>query len=263
MSSLIKRIVFSAVFISLSVAAIFMPSKWLFIVVVEAFILIALDEFFRIAIQKGIAVNRVLGLSFGALLPLPFAYPVDLFILVVACLSIFAFNFRRNLLNQALLNTSVTLFGIFYVAWFLSHLTKLEYLSGWWVFYLILVVKGGDAGAYFIGKNFGRVKLIEHISPNKSVEGAVGGFLTSVVLSLAAKIFFPAVPMAHLAVLGVMSAVLAQLGDLAESLIKRDAGVKDSGHVPGLGGILDIMDSVIPTAPFVFYYVTVVLRGGL
>ncbi|MDD5671236.1 MAG: phosphatidate cytidylyltransferase, partial [Candidatus Omnitrophica bacterium] len=115
------------------------------------------------------------------------------------------------------------------------------------------------AGAYFVGKNYGKIKLIEHISPNKSVEGAVGGFLTTVALSLLSFIYLPHVPFVHLLVLGILTGLLAQLGDLAESVMKRDAGVKDSGAVPGLGGILDILDSLILTIPFIYYYITIVL----
>ena len=136
-----------------------------------------------------------------------------------------------------MISTAVTLFGIVYACWFFLHLLKIKTLphGEFWIFYTILVVKGGDAGAYFVGRKFGKAKLIEHISPNKSIEGAVGGFLTTLILSLCAKIYLPHVPLSHLLVLGIVAGVLSQLGDLAESLIKRDVGVKESGRIPGLG----------------------------
>ena len=127
-----------------------------------------------------------------------------------------------------------------------------------WVFYLIFIVKMGDAAAYFIGKRFGRHKYAVHISPNKSIEGAVAGFVVTVICSLLAKLYLDHVPLAHLAILGILIGVLGQLGDLAESLLKRDAGVKDSGHIPGLGGVLDVVDSLLLTIPATYYYLTAV-----
>jgi phosphatidate cytidylyltransferase len=152
----------------------------------------------------------------------------------------------------------VTTFGIVYVAWFFSFLMKLRYLPNGakWVFYTIFIVKLGDAAAYFFGKAFGRVKLVEHISPQKSVEGAVAGFLATVLASLVSKTYLSHVSAIHFLVMGVAVGFLAALGDLAESLIKRDVGVKDSGALPGLGGILDVMDSLLLSIPFVYYYIT-------
>lgn len=259
MIQLAKRLISSAVLVSITLFTIFLAPKWFFFLVVEAFILSALNEFLSLAEKKGIVINRALGLFFGALLPFSFYFPSESVILMMACLTLFIFNFHRRLREQALVSTAVTVFGIIYVAWFFSHLTKIHYLphGPWWVFYTLLLVKGGDAGAYFIGKTFGKIKLIEHVSPNKSIEGAIGGFLTTFLLSLASKAYLPYAEMVHLAVLGAALGILSQFGDLAESLIKRDVGVKDSGHVPGLGGILDVLDSLLLTVPFVYYYITV------
>ncbi len=102
-------------------------------------------------------------------------------------------------------------------------------------------------------------KLIEHISPNKSVEGAAGGLLTTLVLSLLSKSYLGFIPLGHLFIMGILVGVISQVGDLAESLLKREVGVKDSGQLPGLGGVLDILDSVIFTVPFVYYYIVFAL----
>lgn len=208
--------------------------------------------------RKGFFINRYLGLTFGALLPLPYYYAGDVMILTLSVLCIFLFNFHRKLREDASVSTALTTFGLIYVAWFFSFMVKIRMLEygSWWIFYLILVIKAGDATAYFVGKAFGRHKLIAHISPNKSMEGAVAGFLATLVLSLGSKIYLTHVPISHLIVLGVVFGILSQLGDLAESLLKRDVGVKDSGNIPGLGGVLDVVDSLLLTIPILYYYLT-------
>ena len=255
---LIKRLVISAILVSLTIFTIFCAPNWFFFLIVELFGLLALNEFLTLAEKKGIVINRLSCLFFGMLLPFSFYFPSDSIILTMACLSFFIFNFHRRLREQALISTAVTFFGLIYVAWFFSHLVKIKELPGGssWVFFVILLVKGGDAGAYFVGRKIGRNKLIEHVSPNKSVEGAVAGFATTVILSLISKIYLPHVEWTHLLVLGTALGLLSQFGDLAESLIKRDAGVKDSGSIPGLGGILDVLDSLLLSVPFAYYYIT-------
>ena len=255
---LAKRLFTSAILIAVAYYAIFLAPHWLFFLVIEAFVLLGLNEFLSLTEKKGIVINRGLGLFFGGLLPLSYYYPAEPLIFVTALLSIFIFNFHRRLRDQALVSTAVTTFGLIYVAWFFSFLMKMRYLpnGAHWVFYTIFIVKIGDAAAYFIGKAFGRMKLIEHISPQKSVEGAIAGFLATVLASVAYKVFLPHVDMLHLLVIGIAVGFLSGLGDLAESLIKRDVGVKDSGSLPGLGGMLDVLDSLLFSIPFVYYYIT-------
>lgn len=257
-SQLTKRLLTSALLVAVAGYTIFLAPAWFFFLVVEVFVLLGLNEFLTLAEKKGIVINRALGLFFGALLPLSYYFPAESLIFVIGCLTLFIFNFHRRLREQALVSTAVTTFGLVYVAWFFSFLMKLRYLTNGakWVFYTILVVKLGDTVAYFVGKRFGRMKLIEHISPQKSVEGAVAGFLTTVLASVASKIYLPQVEVIHLLVMGVAAGLLSGLGDLAESLIKRDVGVKDSGHLPGLGGMLDVLDSLLLVIPFVYYYLT-------
>lgn len=257
-----KRLSWSAALITIAVYAIFFSPVWFFLVIVETFVILGLLEYFNLAERKGFFINRYLGLMFGALLPLPYYFSGEAVILTVAVLCLFVFNFHRHLKEQAIVSTALTLFGLVYVAWFFSFLAKIRALDhgAFWVFYIIFIVKSGDAAAYFIGKKFGSHKLIVHISPNKSVEGAVAGFLVTFVLSLASKLYLKGVPILHLAILGVVFGILSQLGDLAESLLKRDAGVKDSGNIPGLGGILDVTDSLLLTIPITYYYLTAI-RG--
>ncbi|MBI3306435.1 MAG: phosphatidate cytidylyltransferase [Candidatus Omnitrophica bacterium] len=257
-SSLGKRLISSAFLVSIAIFTMFFAPDWFFFLVVEGFVLLGLNEFLVLAEKKGIQINRWFGVVLGGILPFSFYFGSEDIILVVACVVIFLFNFYRRRRDQAIVSTAVTIFAVIYIAWFFSYLIKIKHLEhgDFWVFYTILLVKGGDAGAYFVGKTFGKTKLIEHISPNKSVEGAWGGFAVTVLLSLISKSYLWHAEFFHLLILGIMVGILSQLGDLSESLIKRDAGVKDSGDMPGLGGVLDVLDSLLFTVPFVYYYLT-------
>lgn len=263
--SLKKRLIYSSILIPVTLAAIFFSPLWFFFVIVLTFAMLGLWEFFVMAEKKGVPVNRYLGLGLGLALAISFWYSNESLILAFAVLITFCYYFHPSRRDQALVGASVTIFGIIYAGWLFFYLLKLRQLDhgAWWIFYTILIVKAGDAGAYFTGSQFGRQKLIEHISPNKSVEGALGGLATSVILSLGSKIYLTEVPFSHLFFLGIVLGVFSQLGDLAESLIKRDVGVKDSGEIPGLGGIMDVIDSLILTIPFVYYYIVLFNPYGI
>lgn len=260
-TSLTKRLLYSAIFITLAIYSIFFAPNWIFFLVVEAFNLVALYEFYEMAEKKGIFINKFLGLIFGAMLPFSFYFEGESIIILVTILCLFIFNFHRSLKTNSLMSTAVTVFGIFYVSFLFSYLAKVKHLENGaaWVAYVILVTKLGDAAAYFVGSRFGKHALIPHISPHKTIEGAVANFITCVVVSLLAIFYIPNVSWIHLLILGSVLGILSQLGDLAESLIKRDVGVKDSGNIPGLGGVLDIIDSLLFTVPFAHYYLTAFL----
>jgi len=252
-----KRLLTSAILVGTSLYAIFWAPNWIFVLTVELFVLLSLNEFFEMAAKKEEwTINRGLGLTFGGLFPLTYYFPGDVVIMLSAVLCIFLYNFHRRLKAQALVNTSVTMFGIVYVAWFFSFIAKIRQLphGAWWVLFVILVTKSGDMAAYFVGQRYGRTKFIPHISPQKSVEGSVASFACSVGVASLSKVYLPYVPMVHLITLGIVLGVLAQVGDLCESLIKRDVGVKDSGNLPGIGGVLDVLDSLLFTIPFLYYY---------
>jgi phosphatidate cytidylyltransferase len=124
------------------------------------------------------------------------------------------------------------------------------------VFFLLLVVWLGDAGAYYVGKRFGRHKLSPRISPKKTIEGGVGGITTSVIAAVVIHFtFFPNFPIIHAVIAGVILSICGMIGDLAESMWKRSASVKDSGTlIPGHGGFLDRFDSIFFTAPLLYVY---------
>ena len=160
---------------------------------------------------------------------------------------------------------SLTLFGILYVSWFLSFFIKMRFLEGgpWWVAYLVGVTKAGDIGAYFVGSLCGRHShsLIPHISPKKTIEGMLGGLLASIMASLAMGRYLPLhFSVWHVLVLGFLIGIVGQIGDLSESLMKRFSSAKDSGGIlPGIGGVLDSVDSVLFTAPIFYFHLKVFL----
>lgn len=183
---------------------------------------------------------------------------------MIALVAIFILQFRRRDNSQAVIGISTTLFGIVYVTWLFSFLIKLRYLPGGqgYLAAILLTTKSSDIGAYLIGSRFGKHALIPRISPQKSIEGALGGLLFSILAAIACKPFLN-FNYAHLAVLGLGIGLLAELGDLSESLIKRDCQVKDSGSffLQGMGGILDLIDSLLFTAPAFYFYVSSIVKG--
>ena len=188
--------------------------------------------------------------------------------------------------NFTITDVGTTIFGVMYISWLLGHLLLLISLpyGSIYLFVLFFVTWVGDGGAYLVGRKLGKHKLIPRISPNKTVEGSVAGLVTTVVAIIVFKAIefkeplsvylggdlflldfkglLPGFSYPEAIVLGFLIGVFGQVGDLAESLVKRDAGVKDSGNVlPGHGGVLDVMDSLMFVGP-VFYYFLVFVVGG-
>ena len=269
-SALRKRIISSVLMTSLVFLIIFFFPTWVFALLASALIGLSLHEFYAMAAKKGIFVYKHFGISAGMLVPVivylqrgTVGYvDLDAAFIVLACLFAFVLQFTRRDNSQALMSIAVTMMGLLYIGWFLSFFVKLKFLPDGPVLvtYLILVTKSSDIGAYFIGRRFGKKSLIPRISPSKTIEGTIGGFGTSVCVSMACATFLPAYLRGHVVVLGAFFGVLSQVGDLAESLLKRDCGVKDSGRkFSGFGGVLDMLDSLFFTAP-IFYYYVVMLR---
>ena len=169
----------------------------------------------------------------------------------------------RKQKQGAFTDWSWTFAGIFYVGWLLSYLVALRGLDGGrsWLFLAILATFGSDSAAYFIGRLFGKQKLAPTISPKKTWEGAVGGLAGAAAVSLLFLLPTPLKLTAYLnwwqiIIVGLLISVFGQLGDLVESLFKRNTGVKDSGNIfPGHGGMLDRMDSIVFAVVLVYYIV--------
>ncbi|MFH1541865.1 MAG: phosphatidate cytidylyltransferase [bacterium] len=180
---------------------------------------------------------------------------------VSAVVTMIATLFLKERPKEAIVDIAVTLMGMIYIGWFYSYFLFIRALSdkGAYLIFMMMTVWALDVVAYFAGKAFGRHKLWPSVSPKKSVEGAIAGFIFALV---AAYIFgyYADFSTVHSLILGGIIGIVAQFSDLVESLIKRDAGVKDASDlVPGHGGILDRMDSFIFTAPVVYYYLVWIL----
>lgn len=154
---------------------------------------------------------------------------------------------------------ALTLFGAFYVGYLFSYAFLLRHLDHGFFYLLLafLLAWATDIGAYAFGRMFGKHKLAPALSPNKTKEGALGGILSSLVVSVIAFMIVPGVEstVAQAAILGVLASIAGQLGDLVASAIKRQTGIKDFGNLlPGHGGVLDRFDSFLLVAPLVYYY---------
>ncbi len=168
----------------------------------------------------------------------------------------------------AFTNWAWTFAGILYVGWLLSYILELRGLGNGrsWVFLALFATFGSDTAAFFVGRAIGKHKLAPTISPNKTWEGAIGGLLGAVIISLLFLLPTPVQLSASLTwwqavILGLLISFFGQLGDLVESLLKRNVGVKDSGNlIPGHGGILDRMDSIVFAVVVVYYWVIWTIR---
>jgi len=238
---------------------------WLTSLLVIFFALVALYEFFTMIEKKGIVIFKYFGLGIGIviLLSVSFQFEVtrgwELLSITLVLLSIILIQFRRLENKGVIVGLSTTIFGIFYIPWFMGFLIKVRYLEHGlgMLASVLLITKAGDIGAYLVGSRFGRHTLIPRISPNKTREGLLGALVFSLLAALISKSFMPAnFTYLHLLVLGIFLGTLGQLGDLSESLIKRDCEVKDSGAMfPGLGGALDCIDSLLFTGPVFYFWV--------
>ncbi|MFA5410534.1 MAG: phosphatidate cytidylyltransferase [Candidatus Omnitrophota bacterium] len=268
---LIKRIITACVVIPIVALAVL--SQWFFNVVVMLFIISGLYEFFTMLENKGITAYKYFGILMGTLIPVSIMFSFEptkkweLFFIVLTLLFLITMLFKRRENYGVIVDISTTIFGILYVSWFFSFLIKIRSFSGGTglLAAVLLITKLGDIGAYLVGSRFGKTPLIPRISPNKSLEGSLGGLFFSVAGALISRPFFPlfgaeVLTYTHLILMGITLGIIGQLGDLAESLMKRDCGVKDSGVIlPGMGGVLDVMDSLLFTAPVFYFYISIVL----
>jgi len=220
-------------------------------------------EFYRMAQERGIRPSARLGSALGALVILDAYHPLlpaTGALLLAACLLaiMVARLFSARPVDGAIEDVAATFMGIVYVALLFSF--QVSILTGsdgrQWLVFLYFIIWASDIGAYSIGIPFGRHRLYEKISPKKSIEGLIGALVASAGMALLCRWWF----MPHIgtgAVIGIALALAAigTIGDLVESLFKRAAGVKDSGTIiPGHGGILDRMDSMLFAAPVLYYY---------
>lgn len=260
---IVKRI-FTSLFLIL-ISSIAITIDWLASLMIILFAITALKEFFTMIEKKDIEIFKYFGLGVGLVILLSVSLRFELtrgwelLLISLALLFLIIIQFRRRQNTGVIIGLSTTIFGIFYITWFMSFLIKIRYLDygAGLLAAVVLITKLGDIGAYLVGSRFGRHALIFRISPNKTREGFLGGLLFSLFAALAVKFFMPSnFSYLHLLILGLFLGILGQLGDLSESLMKRDCEVKDSGKIfPGLGGALDCIDSLLFTAPVFYFWV--------
>ena len=226
---------------------------------------LALVELYRLHFQPRVATMAImLGLVMTTLvfshLQWPEAVPLHPVLLLTLAATLLFHLLSKQDLSRSLVDISVLIFGTLYIGFALGHLLLTRALPDgiFLVFFVILVTWAGDTGAYYAGVSMGRTPLAPRISPNKTVEGLLGGCLLAVVIALIARAWFiPSFTIVDAVVLGILLTVAGLIGDLSESMFKRGAGVKDSGGlIPGHGGMLDRLDSLLLTAPAYYYYVT-------
>lgn len=274
---MIERLLTVLVSVPVIFACTYSGGLWFF-ALVSVLAAVSVNEFYNLMKKKGFNPYYTLGnlFSLGIII---FAHntishpnwePASAAILTAAVISCFLSGVFIKRSAQATANISITLLGILYIGWLFSYLVLLRALAphGEFLFLLMFTVWTADTLAYFVGKKLGRRPLSPYISPKKTVEGAVAGLagaiLAAVLFGMAYdQTLYPA-SLIHYLVIGGFVGIIAQLSDLSESLIKRDAGAKDSSNiVPGHGGILDRMDSFIFTAPLLYYYAITFLSNHI
>ena len=290
----LRRFVSTVVLWTVILAALFSGNRFIsdgvFILLVALLALAGLVEFYGIAEKRGMVSFKVSGVIGGLLLMVGTFlnvtgrigtsgsparvndFETGFLILFVLGLCVRQFVSRRNVAGITAIAT--TLFGLMYVPWLLNFIQKISFFpfpagspadaGKYFLLYFILVTKFSDIGAYVTGSLIGRHKMIPRISPNKTWEGFGGAILVSTGASVAFVHCFGAKMVGmntlHAVVLGVVLSVAAVIGDLIESLFKREAGVKDSGKLfPGIGGIMDLLDSLLFNAPLMYLYLRHVL----
>lgn len=261
--------------------------SWFFVAAVACVASTTLWEYYQLLFKKNLTPAMTIGIIATVLYIFavffktqgPHAYwgslwqrvpEVILGLTFFSCFLYYAFNEKSPIINIA-----TTFLGIVYVAIPFGLIIRSMYFfqfdgahdtyyqGSWWIIYLLTVTKSADMGGYFVGRIFGRKKLAHKVSPNKTLEGAVAGLITSMLVSLLVcylgKKFNVFQEFTYLASVwfGLIMGFIGQLGDLAESVLKRDADVKDSNTLPGVGGLLDMADSILFTAPVLFLFLRV------
>jgi len=287
----LRRLASTVVLWTAILAAMFSGNRFIadgvFVLIVAFLALAGLVEFYGLAEKRGLACFKISGVIGGGLLMVGTFlhvtghlgtangsparvndFETGFLILFVLGLCLRQLLAKEN--PAGLTAIAVTLFGLMYVPWLLNFIQKINFFPGvegkYFLLYFILITKFSDMGAYIVGSLIGRHKLIPRISPGKTWEGFGGAIVVSTGASLVFVHFLgdhmAGMNWVHAVVLGVILSSTAVIGDLIESLFKREAGAKDSGNIlPGIGGILDLLDSLLFNAPIMYLYLRHVLTN--
>ena len=261
MSPHAKRWITAVVAIPVLYWAIGCGGRNVFFILIAIVSLTAVYEYNRMAFGGGFYVEKT-AMTAACLFFLFSAFFKNIqLIAAVAVFSVMAaliLNLLRIKKDGPGANSSARLvLGIMYVPLLMVHFIFIRDLpsGALWVFYVLVIAFAGDVAGYYVGRIFGKRRFFAEVSPGKTVEGTIGLILGSTLGSVLFILCFPLFPVSHAVGIGLLAGIIGQLGDLAESVMKREAGVKDSGAIlPGHGGILDRLDCLIFIVPFVFYY---------
>ncbi len=270
-----SRIITAVILLPFLIASILV--SWLqplFVVLAAAAMVLGLYEFYLLAGKKGIKADAAAGYLAAVALftifyfatpnPMQDRLDVPSLILVLLILTIgtlVAATFRSAPFEKMIASAGATILGVLYVVLLGGHLVALrtgfpQKLSAHLLSFFFLVLMGSDTGAYYVGRAIGRHKLAPKISPGKTWEGVAGGIVAGLALATVAHYwFFQELPLKWALPLAAVMTILGILGDLTESALKRGAGVKDAAKIlPGHGGALDRLDSLLFNAPLLYYF---------
>jgi phosphatidate cytidylyltransferase len=269
-----KRLLTAFVALPILLYSVWSSQPYLFFAIAAAAILLAVHEMFHIAERAGAPPFRAVGYAAAAAavaagaLGRPDLNAVVLTGLTVAVM--LATLARVEDKAHILVSAGATVLTVLYVAVLGSYIVALRALpepgrAGELLTLFFAIIMMSDTGAYYAGRSLGRHKLAPRVSPAKTVEGSIGGLVASTLAAVACKyIFFPSLPVTDAVALGALMGVVGQLGDLCESLLKRGSNVKDAASIlPGHGGFLDRLDSMLLNAPVLYYYYTLFLAPRL
>jgi len=262
------RIIASSLFIPCFVV-ITRRGDYHFLLLIDLVILHGMREFYAMMEMKGVRSYRTTGIICGLALSWYMFFRSGIYanlFLTLALLLIMALELTRRDNRTAVYNIATTIMGVVYVAFLASHIVLLRELprsvgapyslGASFVYLAFIVTWASDTGAYFVGSTIGRHALIPRISAKKTWEGAGGGLLFSILGAFVARMTFaPYLGAWEAVALGSVASAVGLVGDLVESMIKRNAEIKDtSGLIPGHGGVLDRFDSLLFTAPLIYYF---------
>lgn len=263
LANLARRVGTALVALPAILAVVFVGPPWLGVALVAAALVVGLFEFFSLLRARGIRPLRWTGFVLAVALFLDIAgptwHPVPL--APLGALLLLTFTLWRGADLESVKAAAATLLGAVYLGALGGTIAALRLLpspeeGSWGIVLLLVIVISSDTFAFFFGHALGRHRLAPALSPGKSVEGAIAGLAGGVLGALAVRhLGLPTLPLAHALLLGGAVAAMGIVGDLDESLLKRWAGVKDSGTLfPGHGGMLDRLDSLLFGAPVLYYY---------